>query len=200
MEGIVRDRCPLCGGKIVVSDLYQTSRDFEVRKGGKVSRRYTVTDCGSMEVSVAGCADRCGAYWDADSFYIGADGKFYDQKYHEGGEDHDVSWRGPPEGREGRKGVCDVREPGPHRRDPDRLCRPRQTDPSELSALLRTKAVSGLEALILEWPRRSARASRRRSSIPYLKAATSSSAPSAVLTLHGPKPESRASVRSADNP
>lgn len=38
----------------------------------------------------AGCADRCGAYWDADSFYIGADGKFYDQKYHEGGEDHDV--------------------------------------------------------------------------------------------------------------
>ena len=61
MEGIVRDRCPLCGGKIVVSDLYQTSRDFEVRKGGKVSRRYTVTDCGPMEVSVAGCADRCGA-------------------------------------------------------------------------------------------------------------------------------------------
>ena len=43
-------------------------------------------------------------------------------------------------------------------------------------------------------------ASRRRSSIPYLKAATSSSAPSAVPTLHGPKPESRASVRSADNP
>ena len=76
MEGIVRDRCPLCGGKIVVSDLYQTSRDFEVRKGGKVSRRYTVTDCGSMEVSVA--------YWDADSFYIGTDGKFYDQKYPEG--------------------------------------------------------------------------------------------------------------------
>lgn len=60
MEGIVRDRCPLCGGKIVVSDLYQTSHDFEVRRGGKVSRRYTVTDCGSMEVSVAGCADRCG--------------------------------------------------------------------------------------------------------------------------------------------
>lgn len=29
MEGIVRDRCPLCGGKIVVSDLYQTSRDKE---------------------------------------------------------------------------------------------------------------------------------------------------------------------------
>ena len=49
MEGIVRDRCPLCGGKIVVSDLYQTSRDFEVRKGGKVSRRYTVTDCGSRK-------------------------------------------------------------------------------------------------------------------------------------------------------
>lgn len=28
MEGIVRDRCPLCGGKIVVSDLY----DFNCRK------------------------------------------------------------------------------------------------------------------------------------------------------------------------
>lgn len=81
----------------------------------------------------------------------------------------------------------------------DKLILPK-TDPSELSALLRTKAVSGLEALILEWPRRSARASRRRSSIPYLKAATSSSAPSAVPTLHGPKLESRASVQSADNP
>ncbi len=56
------------------------------------------------------------------------------------------------------------------------------------------------EALTLEWHRRSARAPRRRSSIPYLKAATSLSAPSAVPTLHGLKPESRASVRSADNP
>lgn len=56
------------------------------------------------------------------------------------------------------------------------------------------------EALILEWPRRSARASSRRSSIPYLKAATSSSAPSAVLNLHEQKPESRERVRSADNP
>ena len=60
--------------------------------------------------------------------------------------------------------------------------------------------MSGLEALILEWPRRSARASRRRSSIPYLKAEMSSSAPSAVLNLHEQKPESRESVRSADNP
>lgn len=84
MEGIVRDRCPLCGGKIIVSDLYQFSRDYEVRKGGKVSLRYTVCDCGSMEVSVAGCANQCGAYWEADGFYIGTDGKFYDQKYPEG--------------------------------------------------------------------------------------------------------------------
>lgn len=57
-----------------------------------------------------------------------------------------------------------------------------------------------MDALVLEWPRRSARASRRRSSIPYLKAETSSSAPSAVLNLHEQKPESRESVRSVDNP
>lgn len=70
----------------------------------------------------------------------------------------------------------------------------------EAEAYARRKMAFQNEALGLEWPRRSARASRRRSSIPYLKAATSSSAPSAVPTLHGPKPESRASVRSADNP
>lgn len=70
----------------------------------------------------------------------------------------------------------------------------------EAEAYARRKMAFQNEALILEWPRRSARASRRQSSIPYLKAATSSSAPSAVPTLHGPKPESRVSVQSADNP
>lgn len=39
-----------------------------------------------------------------------------------------------------------------------------------------------------------------RGIIPYLKAETSSSAPSAVLNLHEQKPESRESVRSVDNP
>lgn len=83
-NGTKRNCCPLCGGVIVVSALQQYSHDYKVLKNGKVSKRYTVRDCGSMEVSVAGCSNKeCGAYWDADSFTIDMDGSFYDYKYGE---------------------------------------------------------------------------------------------------------------------
>lgn len=73
--------CPLCGHKIVVSDLFQYSRDYKVTKAGKLSKRYTVNDCGSMEVSVAGCENpECDANW-GDGDFLVEDGKFVDFKY-----------------------------------------------------------------------------------------------------------------------
>ena len=77
-EGIRRTRCPVCGGTIVVSDLYQYSYDYEIGKRGKLKKRGRRQDCGSMEVSVAGCLN-CGESWDADAFYI-EDGMFFDLK------------------------------------------------------------------------------------------------------------------------
>ena len=47
--------CPVCGGKLTVSCLYQYSLDFVVTKSGKVSKRYKKCDGGSMECSNVSC-------------------------------------------------------------------------------------------------------------------------------------------------
>ena len=83
-NGIERRKCPLCGGEIEVSDLYQYARTFKLTKSGKISKRYTVRDCGSMEATIAGC--ECGAYWEIGDFDINSAGRFEDYKYKEAEE------------------------------------------------------------------------------------------------------------------
>lgn len=79
MKGVIRKRCPLCSGTIIVSHMMQFSYDHKVdKRNGKVSDRYTRSPIGDLEVDIAAC--KCGAYWDADSFFID-DGKFFDCKY-----------------------------------------------------------------------------------------------------------------------
>ena len=79
-NGIERRKCPLCGGEIEVSDLYQYARTFKITKSGKISKRYTVRDCGSMEATIAG------AYWEIGDFDINSAGRFEDYKYKEAEE------------------------------------------------------------------------------------------------------------------
>ena len=79
MDGIRRKKCPLCGGEIGVSDLYQYEYAYRITKRGKISKNGKRRDCGSMEISVAWC--KCGANWDADQFEITAEGYFIDYKY-----------------------------------------------------------------------------------------------------------------------
>lgn len=84
----IRKACPLCGGKIVVSALYQISYNYTVTKSGKLSKKYSVSSPGSMEVSIAACEnapDKCSATWDADQFYIDEKDRFVDMRY--GGKD-----------------------------------------------------------------------------------------------------------------
>lgn len=84
MRGVERTCCPLCGGRIIVSDLYQLSHDYVITKKGVLSKRYTKGPEGSMECMIAACEnapDKCPAIWDSDSFDIGEDGHFYDYKY-----------------------------------------------------------------------------------------------------------------------
>ena len=84
MYGILRKVCPLCGGKIVVSDLYQLSYDYVVTRTGKKSTKRKVSRPGSMEVSIAACEnapDACNAIWDADEFFIDESNRFIDCKY-----------------------------------------------------------------------------------------------------------------------
>lgn len=57
-NGIVRKCCPLCGGEIVVSWLYQYSHDYTITKRGILSKRYTRHDIGPEEVSIAWCKNK----------------------------------------------------------------------------------------------------------------------------------------------
>ena len=63
MNGVIRGRCPRCGGKIIYSEFYQNARDYTIRKDGKVPKRY-VSRSGELSESVAACENGCGAYWE----------------------------------------------------------------------------------------------------------------------------------------
>ena len=80
--GMKRKCCPKCGGTIIVSFLYQTSHNYKVNKRGKLSKTFTKSDEGPMEVAIAAC-ESCPARWDADDFTIEADNTFMDLKYEE---------------------------------------------------------------------------------------------------------------------
>ena len=79
--GTERKKCPLCGGQIEVSDLYQYSRNYIVTKSGRLSKKYTVRDCGSMEASIAGCD--CGAYWEVGDFDVTSERRCYPRDYYD---------------------------------------------------------------------------------------------------------------------
>jgi hypothetical protein len=85
VNGVIRSRCPRCGGKIIYSEFYQNARDYTIRKDGKVPKRY-VSRSGELSESVAACENGCGVYWEDEDFSIGQDGMFYDNKYTEDGQ------------------------------------------------------------------------------------------------------------------
>lgn len=81
---IIRKCCPICGGRIIVSDLYQVSYDYTIGKRGIISKRFKKSRHASIEASIAACEnapDRCEVYWDCDSFIIDEKGRFLDFKY-----------------------------------------------------------------------------------------------------------------------
>ena len=78
--GVRLKKCPKCGGEIEISFLNQYSYVHKLTKSGRISKRYTQEDNGTMEVSVAGCRT-CGANWGDGEFSIDEDGYFWDFKY-----------------------------------------------------------------------------------------------------------------------
>ena len=68
--------CPVCGGVIFISEYYNFSRDYQVTRKGILSKRYTKTQPGPMEVVTACCKD-CGEYWDADGVIVESSGEVF---------------------------------------------------------------------------------------------------------------------------
>lgn len=83
-DGIIRRSCPLCGGRLIVSSLQQSSKDFFIKKNGRISKKYTLSDSGPMEVEIAAC-ESCEARWEADEFMLDSAGRFIDYKYERAG-------------------------------------------------------------------------------------------------------------------
>lgn len=80
---VKRDCCPLCGSRIVISDLCQYSIEHVVLKKpfGKVSKRSKKVDNGPIESMIAGCENpNCNASWEDGEFQI-IDNCFIDEKY-----------------------------------------------------------------------------------------------------------------------
>lgn len=80
-EGKRRTKCPICGGEIVISALYQVSHNYKLTKSGEMSKKYTVSKEGAEEAMIAGCASGCGAAWEEGEFDITGSGYFIDYKY-----------------------------------------------------------------------------------------------------------------------
>lgn len=84
--GVCRNACPHCGGKIIVSVLYQRTYVHPVGRSCKVLKRYTASSDGPMDCALASCEhfpESCDVCWEVGDFGIDQNGKFIDFKYEE---------------------------------------------------------------------------------------------------------------------
>lgn len=84
--GVCRNACPHCGGKIIVSVLYQRSYNHTVGKSCKLLKQYKISGDCPMDCWLASCErflESCDVHWEADEFGIDSKGRFIDFKYEE---------------------------------------------------------------------------------------------------------------------
>lgn len=82
-ESVKRKCCPLCGGAIIISYLYQTSHEYRITKSGKIANRFKRYGEHPLDSSFATCSNngQCYAYWSEMDFSVDNQGYFWDEKY-----------------------------------------------------------------------------------------------------------------------
>lgn len=68
--------CPVCGGRLLISEFCTLSRDYRIKRDGKISKKYTVTRADSIDCINASCDD-CGEVWDASEVCLENDGTLF---------------------------------------------------------------------------------------------------------------------------
>jgi len=64
--------CPICGGSLILENLCQYGERQKVCKNGKIRKKVTKVDHGSIEFQYLICAD-CGYHFNEDDFYYNVD-------------------------------------------------------------------------------------------------------------------------------
>ena len=63
------NRCPCCGGQLVVMVHYAYTLDHKVTKKGEMSKKFRRSIGGPIDCTTMGCQD-CGEYWDASQMVV----------------------------------------------------------------------------------------------------------------------------------
>lgn len=72
VEWILANKCPHCGGRMILCDHFALTHDYSIRKDGKLSKRYKTSDGGSIDCITAFCST-CKTSWDGDNTVIDED-------------------------------------------------------------------------------------------------------------------------------
>jgi hypothetical protein len=71
-EWIVANKCPHCGGKLVVREFYSRTREYPISKNGKVSKRGRWATEDSLGLVTVFC-NSCRVGWDATHTWVNTD-------------------------------------------------------------------------------------------------------------------------------
>lgn len=74
-EWVLANKCPCCGGRMVLSEHFNLTHDYLIRKDGQPRKEYKKSSEGAIDCLTAFCSD-CGRGWDGDNTALDAGGVY----------------------------------------------------------------------------------------------------------------------------
>lgn len=65
-------KCPYCGGRLIAHEFHSLSHDYKVTTKGRLSKRYTLSNRGSIGAWNVSCS-KCETVWEDDEIVIDGD-------------------------------------------------------------------------------------------------------------------------------